>query len=454
MQTVVRLPDVAVAPPHAQAAAFRVRAAHLLIGAIFALLVANLGRVPLLDTGVGKEAPLLLNDLIVLGLVGIGLVTALRLRRLRLDSVAGWALAFAAIGGFSAMISLVRFDLTISQLTVSLAYLGRWLAYFGLYLFVVNFLRRADVPAVWRALETVILVFAGFGILQSIFLPGFAQIIYPDAVVGVDWDAQGWRLVSTFLDPNYAGMFIVTALLVLMAQVAFGARVAVWKIALLGLALALTVSRSSFVALLVGGLVIGLVRGNSKRIWRIGLGGMAAGLLLLPVIVVQAAQFDRFTVGGSMAYRIVSWIQAIEVFLDNPVLGIGYNTFGYVADQYGRIYGGAAGFGLDGGLLFIAVTTGVVGLAAYCLMFRAALRRCPPIWKDPERPAAERGLVLGVTAASLALVVHSLFLNSLLYPFLMETFWILWGLVFLLTVPRADEMEAELPERVLTPTSG
>jgi hypothetical protein len=134
------------------------------------------------------------------------------------------------------------------------------------------------------------------------------------------------------------------------------------------------------------------------------------------------------------------------------VLGVGYNTFGYVAERYERIYGGAAGFGLDGGLLFIAVTTGVVGVTAYCLMYRAALRRCPGIWNDVECAAGERGLALGVAAASIALIVHSLFLNSLLYPFLMHTYWILWGLVFLLS--RSPSRASAPPPPALTVRQG
>ena len=53
------------------------------------------------------------------------------------------------------------------------------------------------------------LAFAGFGIVQSAFLPNFAQRIYPDARLYLDWDPQGHRLVSTFLDPNFAGAFIL-----------------------------------------------------------------------------------------------------------------------------------------------------------------------------------------------------------------------------------------------------
>ena len=39
---------------------------------------------------------------------------------------------------------------------------------------------------------------------------------------------------------------------------------------------------------------------------------------------------------------------------------------------------------------------------------------------------------LGVAAATVALLIHSLFVNSILYPPILHTTWILWGIVFVL----------------------
>ena len=43
----------------------------------------------------------------------------------------------------------------------------------------------------------------------------------------------------------------------------------------------------------------------------------------------------------------------------------------------------------------------------------------------------ERGLCIGAAAATIAIVVHSVFVNSLMTPFVMEPLWVLWGLGFL-----------------------
>ena len=148
-----------------------------LIGLSFVgLLAGQLARVPLATAG-SKEAPLLVSDLLVVALLFAGLFEALRRRRFDLDDVAGGALLFVGIGAFSALFAAPRFGLSAFEAAFSLAYLARWTAYFGLYLLVINFVERERIEGIWRTLETMVVVFAVFGIAQSAFLPGFAQIV-------------------------------------------------------------------------------------------------------------------------------------------------------------------------------------------------------------------------------------------------------------------------------------
>ncbi|HEX7242952.1 MAG TPA: O-antigen ligase family protein [Longimicrobiaceae bacterium] len=411
-------------------ASVRFRVAHLLRVALALLIVAQLGRVPLLDGG-KKEAPLLLNDLLVMATLFVGGVVALRNRRLVLDRTAQLALAFAAVGALSALAAIPRFGLTGFQFVFSVAYLVRWLVYFGVYVVVVNFVRRTDVEAVWGTLEGTILAFAGFGVFQSIFLPGFAQMVYPDSGVYVDWDLQGHRLVSTFLDPNFAGALIVVGLLVLLARMSCGVPVASWKLLLLFAALFMTVSRGAVLAFATASLLIVATRGISRRMVRFAAVFVLALIPALPRLIDFALSYNKFSVDTSAMTRVVSWVRAITILADHPVIGIGFNTYGFVQEKYGFKILGNASFGIDGGLLFIAVMTGVVGVSLYTGMIVSVVRRCRAVWRDAARTPADRGLCLGTAAATVALVVHSAFVNALLYPFLMEVLWVLWGLTFL-----------------------
>lgn len=406
------------------------------------LIVGQLGRIPVLSTGT-SEAPLLFNDICLLALIGVTFVSALAAQSFRVDSVGGLMIAFAVIGFVSALLAISRFGLSGLQVIVSLAYLARWLVYFAVYLVVINVVRGDDVMSVWRSLETVMLIFAVFGIIQAIFIPHFAQVVYPDARVYVDWDEQGHRLVSTILDPNIAGSMIMLMLLVNVSQLSGGEEVAFWKPLVFFAALVATMSRSSFLSLAVGLAVIVMVRGISRRLLRFG---MIIGILVLaalPKLLAYAAHFNKLSISDASALsRVVNWLRALRIVADHPIFGIGFNTYGYVVERYGGTRAGASSFSTDGGLLFIAVMTGLVGLALYLGALALVVGHCRRVWRNSAAPASWRALAVGIAASTVAICVHALFVNSLLTTFVMEMLWVLWGLAF---VMRRYMREHDLP---------
>lgn len=416
------------------------------------LLVANLGRIPVAATG-GRALPILVNDLAVGAMIllcGVGLAQH---RQLRLDRVSFLALLFMAVGGVSALLAIPRFGLSLGAVLVSLSYLARWAVYFAIYLIVTNVVRSGDVTRVWRALEGTILVFSAFGVVQSIFLPNFAQIVYPDSRAYLDWDPQGHRLVSTFLDPNYAGAFILIGLLVALGQLAMGARVAWWKLAVLFPALLMTASRSALLAFMVAAMVIMVVRGLSKQLLRAAAIGMVVLLAASPWLLEFARSFNKLEMDASALTRIMNWVHGLTIVADHPILGIGFNTWGFVQQEYGWLTpdgAHAASFGIAGGLLFVAALTGLVGLAVYVAMLGAIVRRARRVWRDRSVSPEHRGIALGGAALVPMIVVHSLFTNSIFYPFLMEALWVVWAL----TLPMLQrENRDDTAAAVIAPTA-
>jgi O-antigen ligase len=379
----------------------------------------------------------LFNELAVGGVLALAALACLKARSLRLDGVALLAIAFAGVGAASAVAGAARFSLSPAQLTVALAYLARWLVYFGVYVVIVNTATTDDARPLWRTYERTALAFAAFGVVQSIFLPGFAQLVFPEDRSGVRWDHQGHRLVSTLLDPNFAGAFVLVPLLVLLARLSFGERVSRWKLALLGTAILLTVSRSTLLALIAGLLVLAAARGVERRLARVLTGAAIVIAPFAPLLLQFAASFNKLRIDDSAMLRFVSWLRALTVLADNPWFGIGFNNYAFVQDAYGfEPLPIGSGFSLDGGVLFIAVMTGVVGAALYFWMIRVVMRRCRAVWRDPAEGAWVRGTALGTAAATVAVLVHSVFVNSLLLPFILEALWLLWGIVFLHAGPR------------------
>jgi O-antigen ligase len=261
-------------------------------------------------------------------------------------------------------------------------------------------------------------------------------MVYPDSRDWVDWDVQGHRLVSTLLDPNFAGAFVMMPLLVQVALISTGEHVARWKPLLLVAALLATASRGSILATIIGLGVIVLVRGRSKKLMSL-FGVLAIGLAIaLPKLIQYASSFNKLRIDDPSAMaRLVSWARALTVFADHPIIGIGFNTWSAVQTQYGWEQVAGSVFGLDGGLLFIAVLTGILGLTLYVAMFIFACRRSYRIWRNAQHSAFERGMAIGIAASTIALVIHSLFVNSLLLPFLMEPLWVLWAIGFAIRTP-------------------
>lgn len=415
-----------------------------LLRVVIALLIfGNLARVPLWRAGF-KEAPLLLNDLLVFAVLLVAGASLAQRRHFILDRPAGWAIGFAALGAISTALAIPRFGLTAFQAVFSLSYLARWLAYFGLYLVVLNCVRRGDVPAVIRALEGTILLFACFGIVQSLFLPGFAQIVSPDTRTLI-WDRQGHRLVSTLLDPNFAGGLIVLGIILLSARLVTGGNVSLWKLMILTIALVMTLSRSSILALGAALSVMMLLRGVSKKLVRFGVFLALIAAPFLPLLLGYAESFNKLSVDASALARVVSWLSALRVFADNPIIGVGFNTYGFVQTTYGFDVRGISSFATDGGLLFIGVMTGACGLALFSALLSAVFQRSRRIWRSEAVNAEERAVALAACASVVAIVVHSLFLNSLLYPFLMEPLWVLWGAVAVIAVDVSVSNKEEPP---------
>lgn len=416
----------------------------VLRGAILCLVLGNLGRIPVLDLG-DRVAPLLINDLAIAFALVVAGVAMLQARSLRLNDVALAGILFASIGGLSTLAGIQRFGFSAIEIAGSLAYLARWSVYFALYVVIINCVHARDVGRIWSALETAVLVIVAFGIVQAVFLPNFAFIVYPAARSSIDFDAQRHRLVSTILEPNIASGMIVTVLLVQLARLASGARVPLWKPALLFAGLVATLSRGGMLAFAIGGLVLAAAQGLNRKVLRFGAVVLLATAPLLPKLIDFANQYRRFSITDASALqRVVMWQRALETFVDYPWFGIGFNTYGFVQERRGFERLGGSAYSVEGGLLFVAVLTGIVGLTAYLAMLWFVLRRARRAWIRYTPTPAERGLLVGTAAATIAILVHSLFVNSLLTPWVMEPLLVLWGLAFVIANDLRVRREAVL----------
>lgn len=399
----------------------------LAVAFLCSLLLGQVARVPLVSTDI-KAARILLSDVVAAALAAWLFGSVLVAGRIRLDRPTTLFVGFVVINTLAIIVAAVRFDLTAGQVAFSSLYLIRWSLYAGAYLFALTALRAAAAPRLIRTAVGVCGVFAAFGIIQSIFLPNFAFIVYPDAIPYVDWDIQGNRLVSSFLDPNFAGAFIMFGLLFIHAQ-ATDRRPSYPLLALFWIALILTLSRSSIIATVLG---LGLLtfRTRSFRRLFVPLAGLAVvGTLVADRLIQFAATYNKLTLlEPSALARLSGWLLAWRVFTDNPLIGVGYNTFGIVRANYGSVAAGSMAFGSDGGILYMAAVSGIIGVA----LLGAALWRLMSLgWRTYQTrtlPSTVRVLGLTLHVWIPSLVVQSAASNSIFYPFIIGLLFLLGGL--------------------------
>jgi O-antigen ligase len=208
----------------------------------------------------------------------------------------------------------------------------------------------------------------------------------------------------------------------------------VWLVplaAVVTLALALTLSRSAYLAMLAGLFVFGLLR----SVKLLAAGGILLVLMTAVLPPVQSRFFtlvdniesvfvDNYTLPDASArLRFASWSEAWQLFQEDPILGQGYNRYKYAALELGTLkdLNIHSASGSDSSLLNILATTGILGFLPF---FTVYIFLAQQAWRQRKD-----GYSAGFFAALCGLFIHSIFVNSLLFPLFMAPFWISAGLL-------------------------
>jgi O-antigen ligase len=402
----------------------RLSTRSLMTAAAVGLALGSLGRIPGVEI-LGKAGAVTLLDLTLLPLWLLLVVSLVRQkRRWPLDGFARAWLAFVAVAALSTLLAGPKWDLSLGQHLGVAAFLLRWIAYAGFYLLIAT---DPDPDTAgreaWRRIERAVLVILALGVVQVIFLPSLGATLM--RLTGMVWDDQGRRLVSTVLDPNFAGTLFALVLLMRLAREAEGLHTDRRVLVALLAGIVLTLSRSTWIALAATCALLVWWRGWRGSLRRIALGG---GLLLLPVlplVIAFGSAFNKFSVDASALLRLVAWLRSGILLRDNPLLGVGFNAAGPAQRAYGWETIGGGVTSLDGGLMFVAVLTGLLGLAAYCAMLGVFLAAARRTWRAPEVPPERRAFAVGAALGTILVLVQSLFTNTLLNTLVMLPLWVL-----------------------------
>ena len=345
---------------------------YLLTALILSLSVGQLGRLELIPGLV-----VYVHDFFLLALLLSNLPKLIKPRPL-LKPILGFTLA-AVLSLFVA-----GFNHSLTQILTASTYLFRWLAYAAIYQLVV--FKPQPIKAKlnrWLVLTGVIIALVG--LIQYIFAPDM-RFLY-----GLGWDDHYYRLIGTWLDPNFTGIILVLTVILLWPS----------PLSLLPIvALFLTYSRSSYLALLVT-LVFSLLLRHKLKLF-VSCFLFLVILFFLPRPGGEGVKLERLY---SLTNRLDNFSLGWQIFSKHPLTGIGFNLL----RQNQANFTSHSGAGLDNSLLFIAVTTGIFGLIAYLnLLYRLG-----------------KSTSLIGRLSLIAVIIHSFANNSLFYAPVMIWIWLL-----------------------------
>lgn len=383
-----------------------------LIALTLSLVAGQLVRLPLPGQGGGA----LLSDITALAvIVGAGMVTVKK-RSLSPSLMAVAALAGIFLCWAPLMLFISLGTLPTSHLIISLAY---WVRLATLLALIPALCVLCEDEKSKKSLRI-----SSVGAGAALIILGFIQYMFvPDLafLAPAGWDPHIGRLVSTWLDPNFFGLFCLLYILLLLQVKKTYPLMWLATAMLTILALVATQSRSSWLA---GGaiifiapyLIISLRRSLHPATVRAGAAAIGA-LLLTTVIITTLFFYDRLaglvvsdaTVQLRADSLRVAWSAVVE---PHWLLGVGYNAFGWYAQKAGLI----ADFlthsrsGIDNSFLALWATTGVVGLTLFSGMWTLIAAKLVSHWRTNGSLAPLIALVaIGV------LTTHALFTNSFLY---------------------------------------
>lgn len=371
----------------------------LLYFCIISIIIGPLGALPLQIPNINLH----LTDIFV-GLTCIVWIanTQRFINIIRKDKISLFFFLFFFVAFLSFIFSPI--SLTFQERVISGLYLIRYLAYFFVYITVLYLTKKksSSKKNIFQILSFIGVTLALLGWIQYFLYPDLRNLSY------LGWDPHYKRIFGVFLDPNFLGLILVLSLIVLFFLqtnlLVFLIRIFIF------ITLMFTYSRSSFVSLAAAAIFYSSFK---KRYLLLGtaLLVLSISIILLPRPYGEGVKLER---SFSIEKRIENWKEGANIFLKHPILGVGFNTIRYAKIQYGfslkeDLLISHSGAGFENSFIFVTATSGAIGLFFYILLLVKIYQNVDLIGR----------------MSLVAIVVHSLFLNSLFFPWVMLWLWVI-----------------------------
>lgn len=245
-------------------------------------------------------------------------------------------------------------------------------------------------------------------VIVGLALGGIVQyLVYPDMryLVEFGWDNHLYRAIGTLFDPNFLGLMMVLGIIFTSQQ----KKLALPLTGIIIICLILTYSRASYLSLGV----VGIIWAIKTKKWRELAIALMIGVTVLFALPQRGGEGNMLLRSSSVTRRAESNQKAIEVFKKNPLFGIGFNAYKQVvlkSDSKTTSHPSSP----DNSFLLILATSGIIGMGAFLYLVRWVVSQ----YKDDQV----------VMLSLIAVAIHSLFNNSLFYPWVMMWLALLFSL--------------------------
>ena len=345
---------------------------------------------------------------------------------------------FLSIAFLSLLISLTA--LPLNDVISGSLYFIRLLSYIALFPITTTLFH--SLPSQSKLLKYLLIVsllIALGGYIQLYFMPNLEELAKTQG-----YDPHLNRLVGSWLDPNFIGGFFAFIISIYISITLYSKStkhriLLITAITILGTALFLTYSRSAYLAIAASILTIGLLKSRKLviAILIIGTIGVSVSdraqqrLSELSTSITSVLFNNSENPDPTARLRIQNWEQTFQLISQKPLFGHGYNNLSSVKLQEGFVEneGVHSASGSDSSLLTITATTGFLGLISFLLIITLMAIKSAQKWFQSKHPLS-KGLGLGFFSGLIGLLVHSLFVNSLLFPQIMIFFWPMLGLIY------------------------
>lgn len=322
---------------------------------------------------------------------------------LKINKIPNWLkaiISFLAWSFFSLIVTNITYAIGWQKL--SLFYITRLSSYLLLPWAVYISINKKDKQNLTQLMLVGTVFISIIGWLQYTFYPDLRQL----KVFG--WDDHLNRLVSTFLDPAFTGIFLVFGL-ILGNFIFKNKKLKFGYLSLIFISLLFTYSRASYLSLIVVTFFAMLKKSKKTLIGLIF--AFIFVIFILPRPGGSGAELERV---HSIFSKFQNYEQSVQLINKSPLIGFGFNNLCFVKNENLLSHSCS---GLDNSFLFVVATTGLVGLLFYLEIGRQLLL---------STVKNIYGQIFLLSTVSL--LVHTLFTNTLFYNFVLGWMGILVGI--------------------------